>query len=169
MWKPEHRFAAYRSGLRYPSNLTCAEWVIVEPMIPPAKHGGRTRTIDVRKILNGIFYVLSRGCRWQAPPKDLPPKRRHGPISTCGAGRHAGAHPSRALRGGTRAEGTEGKPDHGDHRQPEREGRTKRGASLDPGRCCDDPLPGAIPASLRSGIAPFVLAKYFGAELLRCR
>jgi hypothetical protein len=46
MWKPEHRLAADRSGLRYPSDLTDAEWVIVEPMIPPATHGGRKRTID---------------------------------------------------------------------------------------------------------------------------
>src|SRR6266436_1511100 len=46
--------------------------------------------------------------------------------------RHAGAHPSRALCGGTRAGGTGGKPDHGDHRQPERQGRAKRGALLDP-------------------------------------
>ena len=37
--------------------------VIVEPMIPPAKHGGRKHTIDVREILNGIFYVVSTGCQ----------------------------------------------------------------------------------------------------------
>ena len=75
MWKPEHRLAAAdRSGLRYPSDLIDAEWGIIEPMIPPAKHGGRKRTIDVREILNGIFYVLSTGCQWQALPKDLPPK-----------------------------------------------------------------------------------------------
>jgi transposase len=54
--------------------LIDAEWVIIEPMIPPAKHGGRKRTIDVREILNGIFYVLSTGCQWQALPNDLPPK-----------------------------------------------------------------------------------------------
>src|SRR6266702_4251566 len=74
MWKPEHRIAADRSGLRYPSDLTGAEWAIVEPMVPPAKHGGRKRTINVREILNGIFYVLWTGCQWQALPKDLPPK-----------------------------------------------------------------------------------------------
>ena len=45
-------------------------------------------------------------------------------------GWHAGAHPSRALCG-PRAGGTGGKPDHGDY-QPERQGRAKRGASLDP-------------------------------------
>jgi hypothetical protein len=69
MWKPKHRLAAAdRSGFRYPSDLIDAEWAIIEPMIPPAKHGGRKRTIDVREILNGIFYVLSTGCQWQALP-----------------------------------------------------------------------------------------------------
>ena len=74
MWKPEHRSAADRRGLRYPSDLTDPEWVLVEPMIPPAKRGGRPRYANVREILNAIFYVLSTGCQWQALPKDLPPK-----------------------------------------------------------------------------------------------
>jgi transposase len=74
MWKPEHRVAAQRSGLRYPSDLTDAEWAIAEPMIPPARSGGRPRDVNVREVLNGIFYVLSTGCQWQALPKDLPPK-----------------------------------------------------------------------------------------------
>lgn len=43
-------------------------------MIPPARSGGRPRDVDVREVLNGIFYVLSTGCQWQALPKDLPPK-----------------------------------------------------------------------------------------------
>ena len=74
MWKPEHRRAAERRGLRYPSDLSDAEWALVEPMIPPAKRGGRRRTVDVREVLNGIFYVLSTGCQWNALPTDLPPK-----------------------------------------------------------------------------------------------
>jgi transposase len=74
MWKPEHRRAANRRGLRYPSDLSDAEWALVEPMIPPAKHGGRPRKVNVREVLNGLFYVLSTGCQWDAVPKDLPPK-----------------------------------------------------------------------------------------------
>jgi transposase len=74
MWKPEHRQAADRSGLRYPSDLTDAEWAIVEPLIPPARHGGRKRSVNVREVVNGIFYVLWTGCQWQALPRDLPPK-----------------------------------------------------------------------------------------------
>ena len=74
MWKPEHRRSANRAGLRYPSDLTDVEWALVAPLIPPAKHGGRKRSVDVREVLNGIFYVLWTGCQWQALPKDLPPK-----------------------------------------------------------------------------------------------
>jgi transposase len=74
MWTPEHRSAADRRGLRYPSDLTDAEWALVEPAIPPAKHGGRRREVNVREVLNAVFYVLSTGCQWNALPKDLPPK-----------------------------------------------------------------------------------------------
>jgi transposase len=74
MWKPEHRRAAARKGLRYPSDLSDAEWALVEPLIRPAKRGGRKRSVNVREVLNGIFYVLSTGCQWSALPKDLPPK-----------------------------------------------------------------------------------------------
>lgn len=74
MWKPEHRVAADRKGLRYPSDLTDAEWALVEPLIPPAKRGGRPRTVNLREVLNAVFYVLWTGCQWGALPKDLPPK-----------------------------------------------------------------------------------------------
>ena len=73
-WTAEHRRAADRRGLRYPSDLTDAEWALVVPLIRPAKRGGRRRTVDVREVLNAVFYVLSTGCQWQALPKDLPPK-----------------------------------------------------------------------------------------------
>jgi hypothetical protein len=36
--------------------------------------GGRQRTVDVREVLNGIFYILATGCQWRALPKDLPPR-----------------------------------------------------------------------------------------------
>ena len=74
MWTPEQRRAADRHGLRYPSDLSNAEWALVEPMIPPARRGGRKRSIDIREVLNAIFYVLWTGCQWKALPKDLPPK-----------------------------------------------------------------------------------------------
>ena len=75
MWKPEHGVAADRHRLRYSSDLTDAEWTLIAPMISPAKHGGRGRTVDVFKILNTIFYVLAKGRQWKALPRNLPPKR----------------------------------------------------------------------------------------------
>ena len=74
MWTVEQRQAHDRAGLRYPSDLTDAEWTLVAPFIPPAERGGRKRTVDVREVLNGIFYVLATGCQGRALPKDLPPK-----------------------------------------------------------------------------------------------
>lgn len=74
MWTCEYRRAADRRGLRYPSDLTDAEWALVAPFVPPARHGGRKREVDMREVLNGVFYVLATGCQWNALPKDLPPK-----------------------------------------------------------------------------------------------
>jgi len=74
MWTAETRPRYERKGLRYPSDLTDAEWALIAPLIPPAKHGGRHREVDVREILSGIFYVAATGCQWRALPKDLPPR-----------------------------------------------------------------------------------------------
>src|SRR5205085_2666306 len=56
------------------TRVSDSEWALIEPAIPPAKRGGRRRVVNVREVLNAIFYVLSTGCQWQALPKDLPPK-----------------------------------------------------------------------------------------------
>jgi transposase len=74
MWTTENRKRYERQGLRYPSDVTDAEWGLVEPLIPPARRGGRRRTVAVREVMNGILYVLSTGCQWRALPTDLPPK-----------------------------------------------------------------------------------------------
>jgi putative transposase len=58
----------------YPSDLTDEQWAVLEPLIPPAKHGGAPRTVNIREILNGIFYLNRTGCQWGALPHDLPPK-----------------------------------------------------------------------------------------------
>ena len=57
----------------YPSDLTDQVWDILLPLLPPAKHGGRPRTVDIREVVNGIVYVLRNGCTWRAMPHDLPP------------------------------------------------------------------------------------------------
>ncbi len=74
MWTPENRPRYDRSKLRYPSDLTDEVWAIIAPLIPRAKRGGNTRTVDVRAVLDGVMYILSTGCQWAALPKDLPPR-----------------------------------------------------------------------------------------------
>src|SRR5437870_8794470 len=62
----------------YPSDLTDEQWAIVEPMIPPAKQsprGGRPREVDMREVLNTIFYLHRSGCQWDMLPHDGLPKR----------------------------------------------------------------------------------------------
>ena len=56
----------------YPSDLTDAEWSILEPLIPPAKPGGHPRTTNMREVLNAIFYLVRNGCGWRALPHDFP-------------------------------------------------------------------------------------------------
>jgi len=57
----------------YPTNLSDAEWTILEPLIPPAKPGGRDRKWSMRLIMDGIFYVVRSGCQWRLLPTDFPP------------------------------------------------------------------------------------------------
>ncbi len=42
-------------------------------MIPPAKTGGHPRTVNIREVVNAIFYILHEGCSWRGLPHDLPP------------------------------------------------------------------------------------------------
>jgi transposase len=72
MWTAENRGRYDRSRLRYPSDLTDAEWSLIRPLIPRAKRGGNKRTVSVREVINGLMYVLSTGCQLAAIPKDLP-------------------------------------------------------------------------------------------------
>jgi putative transposase len=56
----------------YASDLSDAEWAILEPLIPPAKPGGRPRSVNMRHILNGIFYMLRSGGAWRLLPHEYP-------------------------------------------------------------------------------------------------
>src|SRR3989454_8906885 len=71
MWKKDQSRKAYHS------DLTDEKWAIVEPLIPPAKQsprGGHPRTVDMREVLNTIFYLNRSGCQWDMLPHDLLPK-----------------------------------------------------------------------------------------------
>jgi putative transposase len=57
----------------YPTDLTDAEWAILEPLVPAPKPGGRPTKYPRREIINGIRYVLRTGCAWRLLLHDLPP------------------------------------------------------------------------------------------------
>lgn len=56
----------------YPTDLSDAEWALLEPWFPPARTG-RPRKHSTRVMLNAILYVLRTGCQWRLLPRDLPP------------------------------------------------------------------------------------------------
>ena len=57
----------------YPSDVTDAEWNVIYPLLPPAKPGGRPRTVVLREVVNALFYFNRSGCAWRMLPKDFPP------------------------------------------------------------------------------------------------
>jgi len=57
----------------YPSDLTEVQWQLVRRRIPPARPGGRPRSVDMHDVLNAIQYVLRTGCSWRQLPHDFPP------------------------------------------------------------------------------------------------
>jgi transposase len=73
MWTPTTRAQHSRAGLRYGSDLTDAEWVILEPLLPPPCLRGRRRRWPLRRIVEAIFYVLRAGCAWDMLPEEFPP------------------------------------------------------------------------------------------------
>ena len=74
MWTEITRREYERKGLRYASDLTDAEWRVIESHMPPAKALGRPRTTDLREAVNAILYVLRSDCPWRRLPKDFPPR-----------------------------------------------------------------------------------------------
>lgn len=57
----------------YESDLTEVEWLLLEPLLPAEKHGGRHRTVDLREVVNAIFYILRTGGAWRLLPHDFLP------------------------------------------------------------------------------------------------
>src|SRR5437763_9196217 len=58
----------------YPSDLTDEQWELIQIVIPEPKIGGRPRAVDMREVVNAMFYILRAGCQWDMLPHDLPAK-----------------------------------------------------------------------------------------------
>jgi len=70
MWAAKNRGRYDRGKLRYPSDLTNAEWELVEPCIRPGKRGGGKRTVVMREVVNGLLYILSDRLSVAGDPED---------------------------------------------------------------------------------------------------
>jgi len=57
----------------YPSDITDAQWALIDPQLP-VHPGGRPRKTDLRDVVDAIFYLVRTGCQWRYLPKDFPPK-----------------------------------------------------------------------------------------------
>ena len=59
---------------RYPSDLTDAQWALIEPVFAPPARVGRPRAHDFRDVVNAILYQSRTGCQWRFLPKEFPPR-----------------------------------------------------------------------------------------------
>src|SRR3954462_13888546 len=73
-WDDIARHDHRRVCARYPSDMTDWEWAIIAPLLPPARSGGRPRTVDLRAVIDAILFIASSGCQWRMLPKDCPPR-----------------------------------------------------------------------------------------------
>ena len=73
MWTEITRRKYEREGQRYASDLTDAEWALIEPHMPAAKRLGRPRATELRAVLDAILYIARTGCQWRMLPKEFPP------------------------------------------------------------------------------------------------
>src|SRR3954454_19686677 len=127
MWTAESRDLVGDFGAG--QALSDEQYALLVPMIPPAKPGGRPRTTDMRRLLDGLFYLVRTGCQWRHPPPPpaFPPWR--GPrVHARVRGRwRVGEHPPPPGGDAARAGGQGAEPHRRDRRHPEREDDGKGG------------------------------------------
>jgi transposase len=58
---------------RYPSDTSDEQWVLIEPLLPEVKTGGRPEKHPRRAVVDAILYVVRTGCSWRQLPADFPP------------------------------------------------------------------------------------------------
>lgn len=63
-WNETTRKQYSRKTARYESDLTDAEWALLQPLLPPPSRRGRPRRVDLREVVNAILYLLWTGCGW---------------------------------------------------------------------------------------------------------
>ena len=74
MWTASARHQYRRTGGRYATDVTDAEFALIEPLLPAARRGGRRRGTALREVLNALLYLLRTGCPWRMLPREFPPR-----------------------------------------------------------------------------------------------
>jgi putative transposase len=64
--------ATQNTSQRYASDLSDREFEIIAPYVAQKEGSGKKRTVNIREVLNAIFYRLRTGCQWRMLPKDFP-------------------------------------------------------------------------------------------------
>ena len=72
-WTETTRRHYERRSARYASDLTDAEWALIEPLMPSPNRIGRPRKTALREVVNALLYMASAGGAWRLLPKDFPP------------------------------------------------------------------------------------------------
>jgi putative transposase len=77
MWTAEqrtrHKVRVPRELKGYPTDVSDQEWKLIEPLLPGVARTGRPRTIDLRRVINALRYLVRSGCEWRMLPNDVPP------------------------------------------------------------------------------------------------
>ena len=72
MWTETTRAQYRREDLRYASDMTDAEWALIEPHMPAPKALGRPRIVPLRSVVDALLYILRTACPWRLLPHDFP-------------------------------------------------------------------------------------------------
>ncbi len=72
-WNETTRKQYRRDMERFETDVTDAEWSVIEPLLPPPARLGRRRSTDLREVFDAIQFMLATGCQWRAIPRCFPP------------------------------------------------------------------------------------------------
>ena len=120
-WTELTRSQHARAGDRYASDLTDAEWALLEPLMPAVRRVGRPQGADLRDVFDAILSIATTGCRWRMLPNDFPPvsKVRGCFCAWCSDGLPEEIN-GKLAEGRASGRGTQSRADGRHHRQPER-------------------------------------------------
>ena len=102
MWTEITRTQYLRKGLRYASDVTEAEWQMIEPRLPAPRRLGRPRKTALLAVVNALFYIARTGCQWRMLPGDFRTIRRFSVIFYVARRRHVAADQFRTAAAGAR-------------------------------------------------------------------